>query len=321
MICWVLSDAKPGNENPCLGLAEAVGLDTTVKRIYPRAPWSWLPPQLWFAALHAPGAGSDSLAPPWPDLLIAAGRQSVAPAIAVRRLSRGKTFAVQILNPAVRLGHFDLVAAPEHDRLSGDNVLATVGALNRITPARLDAAAADFAASVAHLPEPRVAVLIGGSGRHHRLDAATAKDIGGRLAALARDTGAGLMVTASRRTGEANAAIIRACLDGLPAVMWDGSGDNPYFGYLALADAIVATDDSVAMVSEACSTGKPVHLISLPGGSAKFTRFHASLAAAGCTRPFRGILETWDYAPLQETARVAAEVRRHMGLDREAGNR
>ncbi len=316
-LCWVLSDDKPGNENPCLGLAEAVGLDTVVKRVVPRMPWSRLPPQFWFAPFRAPGPGSDELAPPWPDLLIAAGRQTVALSIAVRQRSRGQTFAVQILDPRVRPERFDLVVAPRHDRLSGPNVITTLGAMNRVTPARLADGARTFAASVAHLPSPRVAVLVGGTSKRHRLSSATAAGIGDRLAEFARASGAGLMVTASRRTGRESAAALGARLDGAPAVVWDGGGDNPYFGYLALADAIIATGDSVAMVSEACTTGKPVHILELPGGSAKFDAFHATLREAGCTRPFAAALEHWTYPALAETPRVAAEVRRRMGLPRE----
>ncbi|MFQ5959034.1 MAG: mitochondrial fission ELM1 family protein [Alphaproteobacteria bacterium] len=313
--CWVLTDEKPGNENPCRGLAEAVGLETALKRVYPRSPWSRLPPQLWFAPLSAPGPGSDPLEPPWPDLLIAAGRQTVALSIAIKRASGGRSFTVQILDPAVRLDRFDLVVAPEHDRVSGPNVIVTTGAMNRVTPERLAATAPAFEKGVAHLPHPRVAVLIGGNSKRHRLDPATAAGIGDRLAALARANGAGLMIIPSRRTGDDNARALAARLDGVAAVMWDGRGDNPYFAYLALADAIVVTGDSVAMVSEACATGKPVHVVDLPGGSAKFRRFHEGLRRAGCTRPLGNSLASWDYTPLNETARVAAEVRRRLGLD------
>jgi hypothetical protein len=312
--CWVLSDRKPGHENPCLGLAEAIGLETTLKRVSARAPWSRLPPQLWFAPLLALGQRSDPLAPPWPDLLIAAGRQTVAPSIAIRRRSRGRTFTVQVLDPAVRLDRFDLVVAPQHDRLSGPNVVSTMGALTRVTPKRLAEAGPAFAAGVAHLPRPRVAVMVGGASKRHRMNPAVAADIGGRLAAFAGAAGAGLMVTPSRRTGDANVAALRAQLDGVAAVMWDGSGDNPYYGYLALADAIVVTSDSVAMACEALATGKPVYIVELPGGGPKFDRFHESLRRAGYTRPFTGELQRWSYPPLNETARVAEEVRRRMAL-------
>ena len=313
--CWVLSDGYPGNENPCLGLAEAMGFDATCKRIRLRAPWSHLPPQLWFAPFSAPGPGSDPLAPPWPGLLIACGRPTFALSIAIRRLSQGRTFTVQIHDPKVPPDRFDVVVAPHHDRFRGPNVINTLGALHRVTPARLAEAGPAFAASVAHLPRPRVAVLIGGASTRHRLDRAGAADIGGRLAAFARTAGAGLMVTPSRRTGRANETALRASLDGVAAVMWDGSGDNPYLGYLALADAIVATSDSVAMVCEALATGKPVYILELPGGGPKFERFHDSLRRAGYTRLFTGELQSWHYPPLHETERVAKEVLRRMALD------
>ena len=317
--CWALSDGKAGNENSCLGLAEAVGLSTIVKRVRPRAPWSYLPPQLWFAPFSAPGPGSDPLAPPWPDLLIAAGRQSVALSIAIKRASDGRCFTVQLLDPRVDPANFDLVVAPKHDRLEGANVIVTRGALNRITPERLADAAREFEVTVGALPSPRVAVLIGGASKHHRMSAAETAAIGERLASFARASGAGLMVTTSRRTGADNTAVLQAKLGDVGALIWDGAGANPYFGYLAHAEAIIVTSDSVAMTSEACATGKPVFVIELPGGSAKLERFHHALAEAGCTRPFAdavaaGGLESWRYTALGETASVAGEVRRRLGI-------
>ncbi len=73
--------------------------------------------------------------------------------------------------------------------------------------------------------------------------------------------------------------------------MWDGTGDNPYFAFLALADAIVVTEDSVNMVTEAAGTGKPVYVQSLPGRSTRLARFHRLMQERGATRPFEGRLE------------------------------
>jgi mitochondrial fission protein ELM1 len=293
-------------ETQCLGLAEALGLTPLVKRIHPRAPWRWLPPNLWWRALAAldPGRG-DTLAPPWPELLIASGRQSIAPTIAVGRASGGLTFTVMIQDPRVDPAHFGLVIAPEHDRITGPNVLRIKGSITRIAPDRLAAAAAAYADRVAGLPRPLIAVLIGGNSKVHRLTPERARALAEELLAAARSSGGSLLVTPSRRTGAENEGILRQALTAAPGEFWAHQGDNPYFAYLGLADAIVVTGDSVNMVSEAASTGKPVHIADLPGGSAKFSRFHQSFFDAGIARPFAGRIETWSYPPLNETARAA----------------
>ncbi len=185
-------------ENQCLGLAEALGMEPVVKRIVARFPWSVLPPQLWFAPFSAPGADGDMLAPPWPDLLIATGRPTVALSTAIRRASRGRTFTVQIQNPTVDPGRFDVVVAPAHDGLTGENVIATVGALHRVTAERLAENADRFRLRIRHLPQPLVAVLIGGSNAQYRMTAAVAGRLAADLARLAVVHKAGLMVTPSR---------------------------------------------------------------------------------------------------------------------------
>lgn len=310
LTCWVVTDGNPGMENQCRGLAEWLGLAALVKRIRIRPPWRWLPPSLWINPLAAIARSGDPLNPPWPDLLIATGRLSVAPAAAIRRRAAGRTIAVQIQDPAVDPARFDLVVVPAHDRLEGRTVVPTLGALHRVTPARLAEGAALVAPALAYLPRPLVAVLVGGSNGRYRLTVKGAEALGRRLAGLARAAGAGIAVTGSRRTGAENLAALKRGLADAPALIWDESGDNPYYGYLALADAIVVTADSVAMVSEALATGKPVFVAELFGGSAKFDRFHASLRAAGLTRPFTGELAHWSYRPPDDMARVGDRVRR-----------
>ena len=310
--CWVITDGKPGMENQCLGLAEALGVQPVVKRISLRPPWRQLSPYLRAFLRFAPAADCAPIDPPWPDLVIASGRQSVPIGLRIRRTSRSRSFLVQIQDPVIDPRHFDMVIAPRHDRVRGDNVFLATGSMHRVTGRQISEAADRHRERLAHLPEPRVAVLIGGDNAVYRLTPALMRRLSDQLAALARDQGVGLMVTPSRRTGAANEAMLRARLAGLPAEIWDGTGENPYFAYLGLADAVIATGDSVNMVSEAASTGKPVHIVDLEGGSAKFAAFHESMRAAGITRPFGGALEHWDYAPPDDTARAAEEIRRRM---------
>ncbi|HEX3952588.1 MAG TPA: mitochondrial fission ELM1 family protein [Stellaceae bacterium] len=311
-VVWVLHDGKPGMASQALGLAEATGLPFIEKRLEVGRPWRWLPPQLWLAPLAAVTAAVTSeqtaLAPPWPDLVIGCGRNTVPPARAIRRASGGRTIAAQVQDPRVGRDEFDLMLVPEHDRLRGERVVVTRGAIHRATPQRL-AAELDRFPALQELPRPIVGVLIGGANRAYRLDLHRLGVIADMLAAAMRRNGGSIVVTPSRRTGEAGMALLRERLTGVPGTIWDGTGANPYFAYLAVADALLVTADSVSMVSEAASTGKPVHIIELAGGDAKFARFHAAMREAGITRPFRGEIERWSYTPLDDTARAGAALR------------
>jgi mitochondrial fission protein ELM1 len=113
------------------------------------------------------------------------------------------------------------------------------------------------------------------------------------------------------------AALTDAIAD-VPHFVWDGTGDNPYFGFLGLADAIVVTEDSVNMTSEAVATGKPVYVQPLTGRSRRLARFHAAMRARGSTRPFEGTLEHWSSMPQNDTEAVASVLRRALGLETSA---
>jgi len=295
-------------ESQCIGLAEALGLRPEIKRVRLRTPWHELTPYVRFGGRLQFTAASSKLVPPWPDLLIATGRHSVAASLLVRRLSKRRTKTVQLQNPVIAPSHFDLVVVPRHDNLAGPNIVSTRGALNRITPELLKASAAQFAWRFQHLKRPFIAVLIGGANAAYRLGPEEMQSLVGQLAAAARGTRGSLLITTSRRTGDENVEILNSGLADVPHYLWNNQGENPYFGFLGLADFIVATSDSVNMVSEAASTGKPVYVAELPGGSPKFNRFHQALYAEGVTRPFKEQLERYTYQPLDDVGMVAEKV-------------
>lgn len=317
--CWVVSDGTPGMENQALGLAQVMGFVPEVKRVRGYGRAAFLPGTALAPSAYA-GRDSDPLEPPWPDVVIATGSKSIKPALAIKARNGGRTFAIQIQNPGRSRGKFDVVVAPAHDRLSGPNVIATKGSLHGITRDKLAQAAARWAPRLSPTRHPIVAVLIGGDNKVYRLTADRVRALCVQLKRFVANHGARLLVTASRRTGAANEAILRAELSPVGAEIWDGTGENPYLGYLALADFIVATSDSVNMVSEACATGKPVFVFDLEGGSPKFRRFHDLMRAEGATRPLGGALESWTYRALEDTARAAAEIKRRLAaFRREAG--
>lgn len=314
--CWILSDGRKGMENQCVGLAQAVGLPYEIKHLHPNAPWKWLPEKVfgrpWPFAMAALDDKSDPLEPPWPDLLIACGRQTVAYSIAIRRLSGGKTFTVQTQDPRIAPKYFDLVIPPKHDRISGPNVVPIVGSPNLITRDRLASEAAQFSDQFGHLARPLVSVIIGGDSRHYKLTGDCLDWLCDQLIALDAQ-GFGLAITTSRRTGHTNERHLAQRLKDTSAYIWNGVGPNPYFALLGLADFILVTEESTNMVTEAAGTGKPVHVVPLTGGSEKFNFFHKEMREIGAARPFVGELETWNYEPLNETARMGNLIRSKLG--------
>ena len=309
---WVVSDGRAGIENQALGLAEAVQRLTPAridaKRIRWRPMFDRLPSALKTPAMLDPT--SDTLTSPWPDLWIAAGRATLPLSVRAKRLSGGRTLVVQTQDPRWATDRFDMVVAPAHDGLSGDNVLEITGSPHRITPARLLQTAPAFAERLSGLPHPRVAVLVGGRSKAFDLTETHAATLAETIAGAIQTTGGSLLLTFSRRTPPAARAAMTARLASLPGWIWDGQGDNPLFAFLDAADHVLVTEDSANMAAEAASTGKPVHILPMvplkPPG--KFARLHAELEAHGAARPFDGTLEPWTYEPLAETDRAARAV-------------
>ena len=187
---------------------------------------------------------------PLPELVIGCGGVAAAVGAALRRGGRP---VVQVQHPRMDPRRFDLVVVNRHDELTGPNVVVTRTALHRVTPARLAERPQRMARRAStHLKRPLVAVLVGGSNGRFRLDGGGG---GGswpaQLASMMQRDGVGVAVTPSRRTDPAAMRVLAEALIPLGGYVWDGTGENPYFGMLALADAIVVTVDSVSMVSEA----------------------------------------------------------------------
>ncbi len=314
-VCWCVTDGKPGLVNQALGLAEAMGLEPVVKRVSLRAPWRIASPPFMMLKALAFSPNSDSLAGPWPDIVIGSGRPSILPLLYIKEQSRGLSFAVQVQDPVMLRSRFDLIVAPVHDALFGDNIVAMTGAMHRVTPARLTDAADAWRDRFAPIPRPAVAVMIGGSNSRYRLQAAEMSLIAQQLRQLSK-TGYGLILTASRRTGLESLKVLRNALADCQAFIWDGEGDNPYYAMLGTASAIIVTGDSVNMISEACATSKPVYVIQLPLKKPnkdqernKFASFHRDLRDDGYIRFFTGKVDDWSHDPLRERERVAEVAR------------
>ena len=158
-----------------------------------------------------------------------------------------------------------MVTSPEFRLRRLANVHHNALTLTRVTGDKLDEAALLWGPRLAHLPRPRIAVLVGGYGGPYALDVAKAARLGQEASAMARAAEGSLLVTTSARTRMASVAALRAAIS-VPSHFfeWSDGGDaNPFYGYLALADRFIVTCDSASMLAEACATRRPVYMFDL----------------------------------------------------------
>ncbi len=328
---WVLLDDRAGNRSQCLGVADALvlgnGLEYVVREIEYNI-FSALPNFIkgaTFLGLTSASGKNLKLSSydptDWPGIVIAAGRRTANAARAIKRLSKNKTKIIQIMYPGpAGLSEFDLIAVPHHDNLDiniqkAGNILSIPGAPHKVTAALLDNAASVWRDKLKHLPSPKIAVFIGGSTRKREFSSDMAHMFGQHINQLALDTGGSLLITTSRRSGEAGQAVLSKISAPNHVYEWGNQGENPYHGYLALADIIIVSGDSVSMCSEACATKAPVYIYAPDGFVVdKHKRLHDYLYKNGFARPFDAASidysETWQHEPLNASTIIADEIRK-----------
>lgn len=321
---WAASDGKAGNEAQVMALSRALGetgrwmkiahIQGRARRggpirLHPKGFQTVLPAHLWPAPLAAlPRAEREIFTAPWPTLWIGAGRRTAPYTAAMRHWSDGETFTIHILDPKVEPTRFDMLVTPEHDGLSGDNVVSTLGSPSYFSPDDIEEAELHFGDLADEMGKSCVVVLGGNSNTHTMTDARVTE----LVAQLRRLTLEGwrLRITCSRRTPDSARAAFRAFAQDTGSRFWDGPADgrNPYLAWLLFSDVALVTEDSANMLSDAAYFGLPLHIVRLEGRSPKFDRLHQGFIDRSVARWFDGQIAKWTYEPLREIDRVADAV-------------
>lgn len=262
-VVWTLLGQKAGDNNQVLALAESLG-------------WGWIEKHLQYISLELipnrllkvtllglKKEQSDELAPPWPDLVISAGRRNEPVARWIRKQTCGHCRLVHIGRPWSRPKHFDLiVTTPQYDLPKTPNVLYNELPLHRIDQQKLAAAAQRWKPGFAHLPDPLLAVLVGGNSSCSQFTTAGLRYLARSANTIAASKNGSLLVTTSARSPKDTLAVMKKEIN-VPALLFDYNDRhtaNPYYGFLALADSFIVTAESISMLTESCATGKPVYL-------------------------------------------------------------
>ena len=287
---WALLDNRRGSVGQAMGVIQALdkSLFSVIEKKIDYTAWSGLPN--WVRGRTLLGLTEKSkrtICAPYPDYVLSISRRTAPVARYIKKCSP-QTKIIQLMHPGnAGLDEFSLIVVPEHDKNKKSTIHTKyiVGCPHRITSAYLAAAKKKWQPVFADLPHPITAVIIGGSIKGKPFSIANANALARAVKVFKRKTGGSLLITTSRRTGkEAENTIIQE-LHGIPqyTYLWGDTGENPYAGFLACADNIVVTGDSVSMCCEATGTGKPIYLFTGKDWlTPKHLRFAQSLCEKRC---------------------------------------
>ncbi|PKQ13174.1 MAG: nucleoside-diphosphate sugar epimerase [Alphaproteobacteria bacterium HGW-Alphaproteobacteria-1] len=282
---WRVLGDKRGDNGQVEMIADALatrGWSSELRHLEMQPQWVLGKPPVAASLSHLDMARSDALEPPWPDLILTSGRRPANVALWIKEQSGGRARIVLVGKPSGMMDRFDLIVTSAETLVAPfPNVLNIGLPLMRVDPARLGAGQAAWQETLAPLPRPIIAFLIGGPTNPFVYNAQVTARLRARAAQVLAEGGTPYVV-GSRRTPEGFvAALTEGQAGAVPRFDWHApEGENPYAGLLALAQGFVVTGDSISMQVEVARLGKPLEILPLPTGGLGWLD-HARRQAAG----------------------------------------
>jgi len=259
---WAISSDRSGEASQICGLADRLGESWERKDL----EYKPLAAALGLARRVSCAGTTTELTGPWPRVVISAGLKNEPICRWIRKASGGFTRIVHLGRTWAPTSEFDLVVTtPQYRVPSAPNVVQNPLTVHGITEAKLAAARCQWQQQFASYPRPLVGVLLGGRSGPYEFNDRTAQEISRELNGFNAEAGGTFLITTSARTPAGFVDLLRDHLQGDHYFYEYTRGDpnNPYLGILAVADRLIVTGDSIAMLSEAISTGKPVHIANI----------------------------------------------------------
>jgi len=305
--CWLIHDGAAGNRYQARALAKALDWSFDEKIIQPTGLTRWLAPRL--SPFGKTSLGSDFRNPP--PYVIGCGRQA---ALTTRLLKQCGSCAIQILDPRLASKHWDVVIAPMHDKVPGENVIHTLGSLHDISSECLVAARSQTS-PLSSLNSPPTLVLIGGPSRMALFNEGLIEVMFSHLEYNLAKQGGSLIICGSRRTPKLIAEKIRQRFSesGFPVWFDESDGENFYRAALSHADRIALTPDSVNMISEACATSLPVFIAQPERASGRMQLFLDALKSKGRIETLKRGSKDFPVDALNTMPELARQLRSFLG--------
>ena len=304
----LLTQGMHGMISQVEGLAKALDLDFTHHTVETNKFWKLFPPKLTPISQSVfKKINSEDF-----DIIISCGRKSVIPSIYLKKNSSKKVTNIHIQNPKVNLNNFSYVIAPEHDELDGGNVFSTKGAMHYLSRKEIDDNS-DYLKNRLDINKEYFSLILGGPTKHYDYSDENIHNILDLFENLVSKNNLQGIVIPSMRTPK---NIIELCKNKLStnSLIVDSVDKKAYLSALSLAKYIVVTCDSTSMISEAALTGKPIYVADIPAkkNDHRIKKFKELFTKLNIIKKLDNKLETWHYETLDETNRIAKEIKKQL---------
>ena len=304
----LLTQGMHGMISQVEGLAKALDLDFTHHTVETNRFWKLFPPKLTPISQSVfKKINSEDF-----DVIISCGRKSVIPSIYLKKNSSKKVTNIHIQNPKVNLNNFSYVIAPEHDELDGGNVFSTKGAIHYLSRKEIDDNS-DYLKNRLDINKEYFSLILGGPTKHYDYSDENIHNILDLFENLISKNNLQGIVIPSMRTPK---NIIELCKNKLRtnSLIIDNVDKKAYLSALSLAKYVAVTCDSTSMISEAALTGKPIYVADIPAkkNDHRIKKFKELFIKLNIIKKLENKLETWDYEILDETNRIAKEIKKQL---------
>ncbi len=304
----LLTEGMHGMISQVEGLAKALDLDFTHHTVELNNFWKLFPPKITpisqkvFKEINAEDF----------DVIISCGRKSVIPSIYLKKISSKKIINIHIQNPKVNLDNFNFVIAPEHDQLSGKNILSTKGAIHYLSKEEINMNT-NYLKDRLQIGKEYFLLILGGPTKHYDYSSDNILNILNLFYDLVEKNNLQGIVIPSMRTPKRIIELSKDKLDKNSLVV-ETVDKQAYLSALSLAKYISVTCDSTSMISEAALTGKPIYVADIPTkkNDRRIQKFKELFYKLKIIKKLENKLETWDYEILNETSRIAKEIKKKL---------
>ena len=297
----LLTEGLHGMISQVEGLAKALNLEYFHEKIELNNFWKLIPPSLTPVKKYV---FKNNIEKEF-DIIISCGRKSVVPSIYLKKNSNKKIINIHIQNPRVSLNNFNYIIAPEHDGISGKNVISSKGALHYLTIEEIEKSR-DYLQNKSNTKKDILTLILGGPTKYYNYTTQNIKSIFSNIKNLTEKNNLHLIVIPSNRTPVETVSLAKSELINDTTII-ETVDKKAYLSALCLAKYIVVTCDSSSMISEAALTGKPVYvaMIETKRNDKRFKEFRKLFENMNILRKLDDKLETWSYEKLDEANRVS----------------